>query len=418
LIPHKHVSPFPAWLLVCCLLFSGLHAAALAAADYNNLGITSYDAGRFKDAIAYFQQAIARAPESEVVRRNLCNAHQAAANELAQKQDFAEAAKHLEKAIKVDPKNAAPLIQLGSYYMRLKMIPEAILRLESAIELQPGHVDAHELLGQAYYEDNDLPSARAQWDFVLEAAPDREYLRQQYEKAFREESVEYSFHRSESRHFRISYPQGVSRTQQSLVLTILERAYTDINRKFAVYPPGQVQVIVYSAEQFTEATQLDSHVGALFDGKIRIPLTDADGVELPVDELTRRLKHEYVHVVLRHIATDRVPWWLNEGLAETFSSELSEGDLALLRRAYAEGLEFSLADLEGSQLTALSPEALRLAYVQSHATTELLWNRYGQKPMAQLLSDLAMGVAPQDAIQRIYGRGYSSLEAEVAAAYG
>ncbi|MBI2432458.1 MAG: hypothetical protein HYV26_06265 [Candidatus Hydrogenedentes bacterium] len=389
---------------------------AETAADFNNLGIKAYDAKQFVDAIVNFERAYEGAPDSEVVRGNLCNAHQAAANELVAKaNDFAAAAKHLEQAIGIDPKNPSPLVQLGAYYLRLDMIPDAIFRLEEAVELSPTNLDAHELLGQAYYEDNDLPSARAQWDYVLEMDQGRESLRKQYEKAFREESVEQDFHRSDSRHFRMSYPKGMTRQVQARILTFLERAYMNIGRKFGgVYPPGQVQVIAYSAEQFTEATQLESHVGALYDGKIRVPLTDGSGEDLAPDEMERRLMHEYTHVVVRFIAGEHVPWWLNEGLAETFSNELSEKDTTVLQRAYAEELDFSLSEIESSQLGVLSPEALGLAYAQAHATTNLLWTRFGQHRLGQLLSDLAVGTTAEEALRRNYKRTYLALEQEVA----
>lgn len=401
------------WLVLACL--SALSALAESPVENNNQGIAAYNAQRYAEAISFFEKAYEAAPDSGVVRANLCNAHQAAANEVAKSnQDYAAAARHLEQAIAVDPKNPSPLIQLGAYYLRTKMVQEAIFRLEEAVELKPGNVDAHELLGQAYYEDNDLPSARAQWDYVLEVAPDRDYLRQQYEKAFREESVEYDFHKLGTRHFRMSYPRGMATQLRTRILTILERAYMDIGRKFGgVYPPGQVQVIAYTGEQFAEATQLDSHVGALFDGKIRVPLNDSNGTDLDPGELQRRLVHEYVHVVVRFIAGDKAPWWLNEGLAETFSGSLTQQDQVVLQKALGDKQLFELNQLEASQLNHLPPDSLKLAYKQSHATTNLLWTRFGQTRLAQMLSDLAVGVTPEEALRRNYRRTYVALQQEV-----
>jgi tetratricopeptide (TPR) repeat protein len=291
-------------------------AAALAGAqtpvEYNNRGIEAYNKGQFRPAVQYFERAYEGAPDSATVRRNLCNAHQAVANELAQAGNYQEAVRHLEVAIGVEPRNPSPLVQLGSYYLRMDLVREAIYRLEEAIEVKPGELDAHELLGEAYYRDNDLSSARAQWDYVLEVDPSRDMLRQRYEKAFREESVEYDFNRAGSRHFKITYPKSVPVAMRSRVLTMLERAYMEVGRKFGgVYPPSPVQVVVYDAEGFSDATQLASHVGAVYDGKIRAPLTNAEGQWLAEDEIKRRLTHEYVHVVVRHLGGPNVPWWLN-----------------------------------------------------------------------------------------------------------
>lgn len=407
------------WMIAAGCLFSLGGAVAQDAADYNNRGIAAYNAGQYAEAIAAFEKAYEDVPSNPTVRTNLCNAHQAEANRLAKENDFKTAVKHLEEAIGADPENPSPCTQLGSYYLHLGMVPEAISRLEEAIELKPGELDAHELLGEAYYRDNDISSARAQWDYVLEMDPKRKELRERYDKAFREESVEYSFNKmlSGSRHFSLTFPKQTSYSVRSRVLTILERAYIDIGRKLGnAYPPGPIQVIVYDNEQFSQATQLDANIGAVYDGKIRAPLTNEKGEPLPDDEIKRRLTHEYVHVVVRHIVKDKISWWLNEGLAETLSRNFDAGIQDLVRQAYANNTAFPYADLEGHQLKKLSPDTLRLAYAQSQAAVNLLWTRFGQKKMFDMLNLLAQGMGQEEALRQVYRRSYSMLERDVAAA--
>jgi tetratricopeptide (TPR) repeat protein len=407
-----------ACIAVCALAACG-RVAAQSAALSNDQGIAAYNSADYDTAIEHFQTALRGAPDSPVVRRNLCNAYQAAANNLAKTGKYSDAVKLLQSAVAADPAHPSPRIQIGSYLLRLRRVTEAVEHLEKAIELKPGDLDGHELLGQAYYEDNDVPSARAQWDYVLEMDPNRDELRQQYEKAFREESVEQNFNREGTRHFRISYPRAISKDSRSRVLTLLERARMDIGRNFGgVYPEEPIHVVIYSASQFSEATQLDAHIGAVFDGKIRVPLTDENGEALSPEELKKRLCHEYVHVVVRQMAGNNVPWWLNEGLAETFSGDLDERDTEVLQRAYAEGLDFSLADLETSQLSKLSPEVLSLAYTQSHATSEYLWVHFGQAKLAQLMADLATGLPAEEALRKNFRRTYATLQRDVAQAYG
>ena len=402
-------------IVAVLMAFSAAGGWAESAVEYNNLGIEAYNGNRYDEAINWFERALSLSPENGTVRRNLCNARQGAADSLAKAGDFDAASRHLERAIQADPENPSPLVQLGAYYLRLDMVPEAVRRLEEAIELKPGYLDAHELLGEAYYRDNDIPWARQQWDYVLKMDPNRPGLKDRYEKAFREQAVEEGFKKSDSSHFKLSAPQDLAYSVRNRVLRMLEEAYREIGRKFGgIYPPGPIQVILYGAEQFTEATQLDDHVGAVYDGKIRAPVTDKSGEWLPDDELKRRLSHEFVHVVVRFLGGANVPWWLNEGLAEAFSSELTPGELDLFRAAGAQGGLYALRQLEPSQLGALSPDALRLAYVQSHATVDFLWNKFGQRRLRELLSDLTAGVAPEDALRNNYRRTYETLQAEVA----
>lgn len=402
------------WTLAVLLAFVSVGAGAESAVEYNNLGIEAYNGGRYDEAITWFERAVSAGPENGTARRNLCNARQGAADGLAKNGDFDAASRHLERAIASDPENPSPLVQLGAYYLRLDMVSEAILRLEEAIQLKPGYLDAHELLGEAYYRENDIPWARQQWDYVLKLDPNRPGLKDRYQKAFREESVEADFKKSDSSHFKLSGPKDLAYSVRNKVLRMLEEAYREIGRRFGgVYPPGPIQVILYGSEQFTEATQLQDHVGAVYDGKIRAPITDKGGQWLPDEELKRRLTHEFVHVVVRFLGGANVPWWLNEGLAEAFSGEVTADELALLRAARDQGGLYSLKQLEPSQLQALSPDALRLAYVQSHATVDFLWNKFGQRRLRELLSDITSGVAPEESLRSNYRRTYETLYGEV-----
>lgn len=404
--------------LLLVLAAAAAWSQSVHPAEFNNQGVEAYNSGDFLRAVSLLERAYELSPESAVVQRNLCNAYQGLANEYGSRKEFRPAIPYLERAISVDPENASPRTQLGSYYLNLGDVNAGIGQLEEAIRIKPGDLIAHEMLGQAYYMDNDLSSARAQWDYVLEMDPNRSDLKDRYEKAFREESVEYDFNRWKSRHFRISYPPGVVAAVRSTVSSILDRAYIDIGRALGgVFPKPPIYVVLYTAEQFTEATRLEGHIGAVYDGKIRSPLTDAQGAWLPQEELRRRLVHEYVHVVVRSIAGDKVPWWLNEGLAEALSSPLSEGDCALLRERYASGAVYSLAQLSGTQVVSKDPAALRMAYIQAHAAVDLLWERYGRAKMMAFLRGLSNGLSAEEALMAAFRRNYAEFEEDVAARY-
>lgn len=402
-------------LLACAVC---LAAAAQSPVELNNAGTDAYNRGDFPRAIALLEKALAQAQDSPVVRRNLCNAYQSQANDLAKANDFKNAVRHAESAINVDPSNASPLVQAGSYYLRLDDVNTAIARLEAAITVKPGDLDAHELLGQAYYRDNDLSSARAQWDYVLGMDPKRPGLAERYEKAFREESVESDFGNWNSRHFRVSYPPDIPPVVRTRVMSILDRAYVEIGRSLGgVFPPPPIQVILYNSQQFSDATQLGEHVGAVYDGKIRTPLTDPAGNWLSEEEIQRRLTHEYVHVVVRNISGDQAPWWLNEGLAESLSKALDADAHRRLREIYQNGQNRSLGELEPPGVNRMAPEPLSRAYLQAHATVNLLWTRYGRGKIISLLQYLASGTPPEEAFRMVYRKTYAAVEREVAGTY-
>jgi len=401
------------YLLFLVLLSCG--AFASESTELNSRGVAYYNQGRYREAIIAFEQARALAPDNQVVQRNLANVYQAEAGELAKRADFDSAIKLLGKAVAINPGEASPLIQLGHCYLRLEMIPEAIHHLERAIQAAPYDVQAHELLGEAYYRDNDLANARVQWSWVLEQQPHRKDLKKRFDKAEREEVVEVGFRPVRSFHFQISSTPEIAGHMLQNLLAILEQAYAEIGRNVGgVYPPGPIQVIVYNAESFAEATQVRQNVGALYDGKIRIPLVDAAGLLTQNDELKQTLYHEYTHVVVRYIAHNNVAWWMNEGLAETFSRPLAGSRLQTLQKAVENGELFAYASMEDSLLKTLDSEGLWLAYTQSHATLLYLWKRFGQLKLIELLDALATGTKTEQALVRVYNRNYDVLYAEVA----
>ncbi len=395
-------------------------AFAQTAAEYNALGFERYNAGNWVDAITAFDKAHALAPENGTIQRNLANAYQAEANRLAQANAVADAIEYMLAAIDVDPKNGKALAQLGSYYMRESLISEAIFRLEEAIELNPGDVDAHFLLGEAYYRDNDASSALIQWEWVEQVDPKREGLAERMETAYRQERVEYNFQDLSSRNFRITYNKDVQWANARNVLRMLEDAYREIGRQLGgVYPPGPIQVTLYRAEEFSETTQMGEHIGGLYDGtKIRVPAIKKDGAPLELEELRRRIVHEYVHVVVRHLAKENVPWWLNEGLAETLSHDLESYDVEFLRNAARQNLLFSLADISESQLSALGVEELKLAYRQSHATVTVLKKHFGVRRLAEILAAIGAGLDAETAVKQACHYSYATLERATAAMIG
>lgn len=401
------------WVCVWCI---GLTAAPPESASWHNArGVEHYSAKRWEDAIGCFLQAYELEPTNPTVRRNLCNAYQSAADAAAKGGDLPQAVSLLEAAITADPKNPSPLVQLGAYYLRLDRLVEAAGRLQEALDLDPENPDALDLLGDAYYRSNDLPSALAQWERAKQVAPARLGLAEKLEKAAREESVESKFGRHGSRHFDISFAPGTSGVEVNRLLTILEQAYREVGRKFGcVFPPHRIPVIVYTAEDFAKATLLGEHVGAIYDGKIRVPYKDSTGQVLDEKELRRRLFHEYVHVVVRYLVGDHVPWWLNEGLAETFSNGGTHGSARTLQTAMGTGGLFQLSELEEPQLDKLPPERLRVAYAQAHVAVEHLWNRFGQRSLVAMMTALAEGTPAETALIRSYRRSYSMLERETA----
>ena len=73
--------------------------------------------------------------------------------------------------------------------------------------------------------------------------------------------------------------------------------------------------------------------------------------------------------------------------------------------------------MESTQMEQRGPDELRRAYLQAHATVDMLWNRYGRNKMLAFMRGLSRGDSPEEVFQSVYRRNYAACEAEVAARY-
>ena len=122
-MPYVRLTTY-AVIALLALFFSG-PATGQTAAEFNERGIASYNAKSFSEALGYFEEAYEKAPENEVIKHNLCNAHQEVASQLERENKTKDAIRHLELAIGIDPENPSPLVQVGSYFLQENQISNA-----------------------------------------------------------------------------------------------------------------------------------------------------------------------------------------------------------------------------------------------------------------------------------------------------
>lgn len=399
-------------------LISTQTALAQPGKGLNDLGVIAFDAKDYELALEQFGKALELEPENPAIRKNICAVHQAMANELFEQGKTPEALERVGLGLAVDPDNASALAQSSAYHLKQGNLAEATSALERAVTLDAANVEARFLLGEALYQQNKLVEARVQWEEALKLDPAWPGLQAKLDKLGRESIVEQDFNEYAAGHFQLSYAKALSEPTREAVFKVLEDAFDSVGTKLGgTFPSTAVHVILYDGEQFAEATQTSAHVGALFDGKIRAPITGKNGRFVQPQVLATRLTHEYVHVVVAQLGGGRVPWWLNEGLAEVLSREMDLNRERLLRRAYATDRTSSLAELEASQLDLLEPEALSLAYAQAHATTQELWRAGGTEKMTSALKSMSSGATPEEAIREAFGMDYAALQEKVEAAY-
>jgi Tfp pilus assembly protein PilF len=280
--------------------------------------------------------------------------------------------------------------------------------LQEALALAGAQAELLLLLGRAHYAAGELEQAEAAWVQAAELGAGQE-AGPLLEKVRRELRAEQAMQRDLAGRFTLAYAPGVSDELAAQVLEALEDAYAEVGADLGYYPEADIPVLLYAQEDFAAVTRSPEWAGAVYDGKIRVPL---GGVKRMSPQLRALLHHEYTHVVVRFLGKGRVPVWLNEGLAE-----------AAERRHFApphpaakpSGKRLDAAALDRS-FSELPAELVPQAYEQSFARVQRLIELCGWPALGELLQRLGTGAGWEAAVTAAYapcGYDWPRLQAEL-----
>jgi Flp pilus assembly protein TadD len=403
-------------VLVCC----GSAASGQEAKSLNEQGVSAFQAKQYVEAIDHFSKALAEEPDNASVQRNLCAVHQAVAADLANQGDFKNALAEVLKGIEVAPENAAALGQAGSYALKLNDLEEALKHLTAARALTPNDTDLLVILGETHYKLKQLEEARAAWSAALELRPDWPELQARFDALSEEYALGSDFSTYTSGHFELRSAQALPEGLQATTFSLLEEAYQTVGANLGgVFPAGPVTVLLFGGDAIKDFMADPEHAVAPYRGRIRAGVADTRGRYLTPRALKARLTHEYVHLALEHAADGQpLPWWLVEGIAETFSRDMDQTRSRQLGRlARAEALR-PLAELEANPLAILDPKTVPDAYAEAHAAAAHLWEQGGAEKLAALLKRLKGGESGEAALRSVYGLDYAGLLQAITSAYG
>jgi hypothetical protein len=260
------------------------------------------------------------------------------------------------------------------------------------------------LSGWAYYGLNRAEDAVSEWKRALSVKPDAE-VQNALEKAERDAQEESTYREGETSHFRLRYNGGAAPELAREVLKTLETEFDVISATLNYDPPEPIGVILYTNQAFMDITRAPSWVGALNDGRIRVPV---EGLSTMTDELARVLKHELTHSFVAQKTSGRCPVWLQEGIAQYMEGKRSRSAAGTLSAAYEQHMEFSLASFETSWMN-LPRDIASTAYAWSLAVVESIVNVDGMVSVERILDRIAAQSATEDAIHAVLHDTYADL---------
>lgn len=115
-----------------------------------------------------------------------------------------------------------------------------------------------------------------------------------------------------SAHFRLEFDSAPTKKDVMEALAVLEVAFDSLSDLFGFAPTNKMCVVLYQEPEYQGVGPRPEWVGAIYDGKLRIPLNLMQHREVyrPV------LFHELTHAFVRSMTRAELPFWLNEGIAQ------------------------------------------------------------------------------------------------------
>jgi hypothetical protein len=246
------------------------------------------------------------------------------------------------------------------------------------------------VLAFLYYRKDDAERALMHAEAALSVMKDPE-LQKLHAKLKKEKDAEERLVNESTLHFKVSFDGYAHGGLSRKVIDILEDAYRTIGKELDYFPPEPVSVVLYTNRDFYDITQSPEWSQGIFDGKIRIPIR---GVESREGELRKVLFHEYTHALVHSLAP-QCPLWINEGLAEYFSTTSGKRIGQLI----------PLASLETS-FARLRPDNIRVAYLESYSAVSYLIEQYGLHRLKKVLLALPKGIDLNQAFEDAFSMSY------------
>ena len=341
---------------------------------------------------------------SPVAGINAAVAHHAAASFELAHGDMDHALADERTALTYAPEGPLLLMNVAYLHLRRSEYRESLDYLERAQRIAPNNPDVAKLAGWAYYGLNKLPQAVAEWKRSLALRPDAE-VQAALEKAERDKGEEESYKENESAHFTLRYSGSAEPALAREVLRTLETHYARISSELNFAPPDSIGVILYTQQAFADITRAPGWVGALNDGRLRVPV---QGLSSMTDELSRVLKHELTHSFVQQKTHGRASTWIQEGLAQWMEGKRSGDNAAVLLDIYGGGHATSLGSLEGSWM-AFPSNAAVYAYAWALANIEYIVQANGMGDVERILDRISAGSSTEGALHDVLHSDYDDV---------
>ncbi len=227
----------------------------------------------------------------------------------------------------------------------------------------------------------------------------------------------------ESAHFVLRTRPGKDTLLAPYALDALEKAYAGLTKDLGIEPAQKIRVEIYdSARSLAHVSPLTveqiKNSGTIALCKYSRLMVTSPKALLRGYPWLDTVAHEFVHYLVTQKGRNTVPIWLQEGLAKFLETRwrgppgmaVDDLSLSLLQDAAKKGKLIPFAKMHPSIAMLPTQEQAALAFAEVEAAIRLLYERGGQRALADLVSAMAAGTGEEDAVAQAYGKSFALFE--------
>jgi tetratricopeptide (TPR) repeat protein len=345
-----------------------------------------------------------------VENQNAAMAHHAASQFELQHGEMDLALADARTALTYSPEHPVLLLDVAYLYLRRSEYRQSLDYLERARRTAPDDPEVSKLAGWAYYGLNKMDQAVVEWKRAQSLRPDAE-VEAALKKAERDKQEEEQYRENESSHFTLRYSGASDPALAREVLRTLEKHFGAIESELNYTPPNSIGVILYTQQTFADITSAPNWVGALNDGRIRVPV---QGLNEVTPDLSRVLKHELTHSFIQQKTRGHAPTWIQEGFAQWMEGKRSGQNAPALILMYQKDRALVSRHF-GDDWMKLPGSDASVAYAWALANIEYIAAAGGAIDVDRILDRLAAGTEPEAAVNAILHSDYEGLSGDTVA---
>lgn len=311
------------------------------------------------------------------------------------KEDYINALDYLRRIEDINPYNPEVsrakvilLNNLGNKYYRERDLSRARDVFLEAIQIEPDNFITLRMLGEIAYFSQHMDDAERYWNEALLLHPEDHTLNNLISKLKKENDIERNLESTSLANFDIRYHNSDPTYNIYNIQGALLEAYQEIGYDFNYYPVRSIVVLLYRGDEFAKIRNTPNWVGAIYDGKIRLPIMDD---KLDETDIKSILWHEYTHALINDATNNNCPRWLHEGLAQYEQAKIIPIDMSPLDFAVRHDIIIPLSQLDQSFEFTQSGDKARLAYAQAYSLTEYILAKYGFWKLNVIFQELKRG---------------------------